>query len=135
MHIQRGGRIRYDTHLLSNAMISVYRLKVDPSLLNEAHEAFTTTVQKDTPGPTFAQDFGVRKMEREVEILDMPIRGLIKAWETCVRTALSAKVSVEDEITTSITTNVSSTLHVSSRLRLLTPVIRSDRAFAQDVRL
>ena len=45
-------------------------------------------------------------MEKDLEILDMPVKALIPAWETCVRSAMTAKVSVEDDISTSINTNV-----------------------------
>lgn len=38
-------------------------------------------------------------MTKEMAIMDMPERGLISAWEACVRAAMSAKVAVEDEVT------------------------------------
>ena len=37
-------------------------------------------------------------MERDMEILDMPVRKLPDAWNACLEAALSAKVSVEEEI-------------------------------------
>ncbi|KAH9847083.1 cysteine proteinase [Lenzites betulinus] len=74
--------------------------KVDPTLLASASEAFATTLRPraDEAGKVFAPDFGSRKMEKELAILDMAERRLVPAWEDCVRAALSAKVAVEEEI-------------------------------------
>ena len=47
-------------------------------------------------------------------ILDMPVRNLIDAWESCVKAAMPAKIAVEDEITKSIREHVS----VFSSLRI-----------------
>jgi ubiquitin carboxyl-terminal hydrolase L5 len=47
-------------------------------------------------------------MEKEMSILDMPVRNLIGAWEACVRAAMPAKIAVEDEIAKSIREHVSS---------------------------
>ncbi|KAL1943721.1 hypothetical protein VTO73DRAFT_4166 [Trametes versicolor] len=73
--------------------------KVDPALLASASEAFATTLRPraQEAGKVFAPDFGARKMEKELAILDMPERKLAPAWENCVRAALSAKVAVEEE--------------------------------------
>lgn len=68
-------------------------------LLASASEAFTTSLRPPTDGKPFAPDFGARKMERDMEILDMPVRKLPDAWNACVEAALSAKVAVEEEIT------------------------------------
>lgn len=75
-------------------------LQVDRVLLAEAATAFETSVQPSTLGRTFAQDFASRKLEREMEILDMPARGLVEAWEGCVKAAIPAKAAVEEEIGT-----------------------------------
>ncbi|OSC98653.1 cysteine proteinase [Trametes coccinea BRFM310] len=74
--------------------------KVDPALLASASEAFATTLRPraSEAGKVFAPDFGARKMEKELAVLDMPERKLVPAWENCVRAALSAKVAVEEEI-------------------------------------
>ena len=71
-----------------------------------ASEAFVTSVQPAVPGPTFAQGFGSRKLEREVAILNMPQLDLVNAWEECVKAAIHAKIAVEDEIMKSIRANV-----------------------------
>ncbi|OJT05865.1 Ubiquitin carboxyl-terminal hydrolase isozyme L5 [Trametes pubescens] len=73
--------------------------KVDPALLASPSEAFATTLRPraQEAGKVFAPDFGARKMEKELAILDMPERKLVPAWENCVRAALSAKVAVEEE--------------------------------------
>lgn len=57
-----------------------------------------TSLRPSTDGRPFAPDFGARKMERDMEILDMPVRKLPDAWNACVEAALSAKVAVEEEI-------------------------------------
>ncbi|KAH9895837.1 cysteine proteinase [Cubamyces lactineus] len=74
--------------------------KVDPELLASAAEAFATTLRPhgQTPGKVFSPDFGARKMEKELAILDMPERKLVPAWEACVGAALLAKIAVEDDI-------------------------------------
>lgn len=58
------------------------------------------------PGPVFAQDFGLRKMDMELDILDLPERKLIEVWEGCVREAIPAKLAVEDEIAKSVRAHV-----------------------------
>ena len=68
-------------------------------LLASASEAFTTSLRPSTDGKPFAPDFGGRKMDRDLEILDMPVRKLPDAWNACVEATLSAKVAIEEEIT------------------------------------
>ncbi|KAI0643237.1 cysteine proteinase [Trametes meyenii] len=74
--------------------------KVDPTLLASAPSAFSTALRPDGRGPgrVYAPDFGARKMERDMAVLDMPVRRLAPAWDVCVRAALEAKVAVEEEI-------------------------------------
>ncbi|CDO75937.1 hypothetical protein BN946_scf184873.g26 [Trametes cinnabarina] len=74
--------------------------KVDSALLASASDAFATTLRPraQEAGKVFAPDFGARKMEKELAILDMPERKLVPAWESCVRAALSTKLAVEEEI-------------------------------------
>lgn len=69
-------------------------------MLASAGETFATTLRPAAgePGKVFAQDFGSRKMSKELAILDLPECNLVPAWERCVRDALSAKVAVEEEI-------------------------------------
>ena len=58
-------------------------------------------------GKTFAQDFGARKMDRDIAVMELPDEELVPAWEACVRKANSAKVAVEDELAKAIRSNVS----------------------------
>lgn len=58
-------------------------------------------------GVTYAKDFGARKQDMNINILDMPERNLIPAWEACIRNTLRAKVAVEDEIAKAARSNVS----------------------------
>lgn len=51
-------------------------------------------------------------MTRDMEILDMPERALVPAWEQCVRDALRTKVAVEDEVTKATRAHVSSSLSI-----------------------
>ncbi|KAJ7245049.1 hypothetical protein B0H12DRAFT_1203534 [Mycena haematopus] len=73
-------------------------LQVDSSLLEQAQFAFDSPVASSAPGRTFARDFGARRMARDLEILEMPERALVPAWEQCVRNAVKVKLAVEDEI-------------------------------------
>ena len=61
------------------------RRKVDKDLAQKADQVFETSVQSAAPGRTFAQDFGARKMEQDIRVLDMPKRSLTSAWESCVQ--------------------------------------------------
>ncbi|KAH8105390.1 cysteine proteinase [Cristinia sonorae] len=61
-------------------------------------ETFTTSVQPDSYGPTFSKDFGARKMEKDMAILDMPARRIPASWEACVQSALSVKLTIEEEV-------------------------------------
>ncbi len=58
-------------------------------------------------GKTFAQDFGARKMDRDLAVMELPEAELVPAWEACVRKANTAKVAVEDELAKAIRSNVS----------------------------
>lgn len=72
---------------------------VDPELWNAAGHAFgeNDAFQHNN---VFAHDFGARKMERDREILEMGSEEqLLRAWEECVKSAMRAKVAVEDELT------------------------------------
>ncbi|KAH9840782.1 cysteine proteinase [Rhodofomes roseus] len=73
--------------------------KVNDVLLTSAEEAFATSLRPATEGRVFANDFGSRKLEKDVHILDMAARKLPDAWNACVEAALAAKVAVEEEIT------------------------------------
>ena len=78
--------------------MSLKTAQVDPALLAASSESFATSVQPDTPGRLFSQSFGARKLEKDMAILNMPVRSLTGAWEECVRAAMPAKIAVEDEI-------------------------------------
>ncbi|KAF8887016.1 hypothetical protein CPB84DRAFT_1528446 [Gymnopilus junonius] len=86
--------------------------KVDPSLLGinldltHLHQ-FTSkpTLQKN---PVYAPDFALRRQTRDIEISRMEDEGeLIKAWESCMRDAIRARVGLEDELTKGVRANVS----------------------------
>lgn len=77
--------------------------KLDPALLESAQHSFSAT-----PGDkTYASDFGARKLSQSMQILDMPERNIIPAWETCVRNAVRANIAVEDELAKATGANVS----------------------------
>ncbi|EPQ53143.1 cysteine proteinase [Gloeophyllum trabeum ATCC 11539] len=63
--------------------------KVDQSLLNSC------PLEPDKE--SFASDFGARKQEKQVAVLELPERSLLGAWETCMREMIRAKVAVEEE--------------------------------------
>ncbi|KAJ6585148.1 hypothetical protein B0H19DRAFT_1059424 [Mycena capillaripes] len=71
---------------------------VDSNLLEQAQFAFDSPVGSSAPGRTYAPDFGSRRMDRDLEIMELPERALVPAWEQCVREAVKAKVAVEDEV-------------------------------------
>ncbi|KAI0076674.1 cysteine proteinase [Panus rudis PR-1116 ss-1] len=79
--------------------------QVNAELLATADQVFTTPIHDSSPGPTYATDFGSRKLQQDMEILDMPARSLAAAWERCIQSAMSAKVAVEEEIAKSKKTN------------------------------
>ncbi|KAJ7147113.1 cysteine proteinase [Mycena crocata] len=72
---------------------------VNNNLLEQSKFAFDSPAGSSAPSRTYARDFGSRRMTRDMEILEMPERSLIGAWERCVQDAIRAKVAVEDEIT------------------------------------
>ena len=76
----------------------------------------------------FAPDFGARKMAREMEILEMPERALVTAWEACVRRALEAKVAVEEEVAKAQSAQVRPVSHRlgSLGLSLILPSVSRD---------
>ncbi|TDL17093.1 cysteine proteinase [Rickenella mellea] len=83
---------------LAGAFPGGWRDKVNPDLLSGVDASFTTPVQGPAPGPTFAKDFGARKMERDMAILNMDPPALLRAWEACVTGAIPAKIAVEEEV-------------------------------------
>ena len=82
-------------------------IQVDQALLEGSLDTFTTSVHPSSNGPTFSRDFGSRKMEKELAILDMPARGLPAAWNQSVQSALSVKLAIEEEVEKSKNANVS----------------------------
>ncbi|KAJ7677498.1 cysteine proteinase [Mycena rosella] len=72
--------------------------QVDSTLLEQAQFAFDAPLGSAAPGRTYAPDFGARRMVRDMEILELPERALGGAWERCVRDAMKAKISLEDEV-------------------------------------
>lgn len=65
-------------------------------------------------GKTFAQDFGARKMDRDLAVMRLPDAELVPAWEACVRKVNTAKVMVEDELAKAIRSNVSASIRMWS---------------------
>jgi ubiquitin carboxyl-terminal hydrolase L5 len=84
---------------------------VDSNLLEQAQFAFDSPMGSSAPGRTYARDFGARRMTRDLEIMEMPERALVGAWERCVRDAMKAKISVEDEVAKAMRANVSARSH------------------------
>lgn len=80
--------------------------QVDQELLADASEIFATSIRPSSDGTVFGQDFGFRKLDKEIAIHDLPARNLAGAWEACVRAASSAKVAIEDEATKSMNAHV-----------------------------
>ena len=78
-------------------------LQVDPTLLSSAPTIFSPS----SPGLVYAPDFGARKLQRNIEILQMSKEELRSAWEDCVRAGMRAKVGVEDELGKGVRANVS----------------------------
>ncbi|KAJ7189859.1 ubiquitin C-terminal hydrolase [Mycena pura] len=89
----------------SNARAHSILLQVDSNILEQAQSAFEPPVGSFAPGRTYAVDFGSRRMTRDFEILEMPERLLVPAWEQCVRNAMKAKVTLEDEVAKASRTN------------------------------
>ncbi|KAJ7644005.1 ubiquitin C-terminal hydrolase [Roridomyces roridus] len=72
---------------------------VDGALLEQARFTFDSPAGgSSAPGRTYAPDFGDRRMKRDVEIMELPQRALVGAWERCVRDAIKGKVALEDEV-------------------------------------
>lgn len=74
---------------------------------------FETSVHSHEPGPTFARDFGSRKLQKDINILDMARRNLPAEWDKVMRTAMAAKIAVQEEVENA------SIAHV----RLVSPVV------------
>lgn len=79
--------------------------QVDPALMVSARDLHN--IGSSAAGVTYAKDFGARKQDMNINILDMPERNLIPAWETCMGNTLRAKVALEDEIAKAMRSNVS----------------------------
>jgi len=70
--------------------------QVDPTLLQSARNIFDNSSVSDVR--TFASDFGARRLEQDMRILDLPEKKLLPAWEACVQNAVRANIAVEDEL-------------------------------------
>ncbi|KAJ7505155.1 cysteine proteinase [Mycena galericulata] len=90
---------------LQRRMPSDWESLVDGALLEQAPFAFDAPTRSSAPGRTYAPDFGARRMARDIEIMEMPERALVGAWERCVRDAIKAKVALEDEVTKAMREN------------------------------
>ena len=76
-------------------------MQADPALLASARNVLRVDEE------TYAQDFGIRKLEKNIEIMDMPRENLNRSWERCVQDALRAKLAVDDEVTKGLQSSVS----------------------------
>lgn len=83
---------------LNNVHPEGWSHKVDADLVSSASESFATSMRSPREGRVYSEDFGSRKMDKEIAILDMPVRNLPSAWEACVKAAIPAKIAAEDEI-------------------------------------
>lgn len=90
--------------------------QLDPETFLSAEDAFATTARPSSAsGPTYAQDFGSRKMARDVAILDMHASDVPAAWEACARNARRVKATVEEELAHASVYNVSVSSQLSPR--------------------
>ena len=69
---------------------------MDPTLLQSARNIFDNSSVSDVT--TFASDFGARRLEQDMRILDLSEKKLLPAWEACVQNAMRANIAVEDEL-------------------------------------
>ncbi|CAK5284140.1 unnamed protein product [Mycena citricolor] len=89
-------RVALERRLTSDQ--SGWQSGVDTVLLQQVQSVFESPDGSAEPGRTFALDFGSRRMTRDIEIMEMPVRALPRAWEQCVSDALLAKIALEDEV-------------------------------------
>ena len=54
----------------------------------------------------FACDAGSKKMDNDLDILDLPVRALADTWGACVNNGMEAKMVVEEEIGKSVRAQV-----------------------------
>ncbi|KAJ7069636.1 ubiquitin C-terminal hydrolase [Mycena amicta] len=90
--------LKREKSALERRMPSGWESLVDANVLEQSNYAFVSPVGSAAPGPTYAADFGSRKMTRDLEIMRMPEQELIPTWERCVQDAVSAKVVLGDEV-------------------------------------
>ncbi|EKM51297.1 uncharacterized protein PHACADRAFT_177948 [Phanerochaete carnosa HHB-10118-sp] len=104
--------------------------KADKELVEKADKVFETSLQSSAPGQTFVRDFGARKMELVMRVLDMPERNLDTAWGSCVRSAIEGKRAVEEEVTSAKranTENISRTHDYEDFLRTFVGYMHRER--------
>jgi ubiquitin carboxyl-terminal hydrolase L5 len=75
----------------------IYLTQVDQTLLASVRNVFGDGQTTSEPGRMFAQDFGARRLAKDIEIINMVEENLTPAWERCMQNALRAKVAVDDE--------------------------------------
>ncbi|KAF7298868.1 Ubiquitin c-terminal hydrolase [Mycena indigotica] len=91
---------------LERKMPESWESLVDPNRLEQSKYAFVSPIGSAAPGPTYAADFGARRMERDMELLRIQSpQELIESWERCVQSAVKAKVALEDEVAKSYRAN------------------------------
>lgn len=94
---RQGAGLRVSLLALHFSLIPLVSSQVDPKLVSSISQTFTTMLQSQSPGLTFAKDFGSQKLAKELKILDMSGEELLTAWEACIAAAVSAKLAVNEE--------------------------------------
>lgn len=82
-----------------------------------AKNAFVTSANSSEAGPTYAEDFGQRKLQMSIDVLNLPENMLVNAWQDCVRKAVPAKIAAEDELAKAYQTHVSKSCYAPALCR------------------
>ncbi|KDQ11206.1 hypothetical protein BOTBODRAFT_57534 [Botryobasidium botryosum FD-172 SS1] len=79
---------------LHEAYGPAWQEQVDPELLES-----TDTIFPDPPiSHTFDPSFGSLLMPKQMAILDLPVEDLVPQWNTCIASALPAKILLDEEL-------------------------------------
>ncbi|KAF9005227.1 hypothetical protein BDQ17DRAFT_1304531 [Cyathus striatus] len=83
-----------------------WRAMVDQDLSGSVLNIFDVVNEESlTKGNAFASNFSSQRMERDVKIMNMSVEDLIPAWESCVKNAMRAKTTVDEELTNAMAFN------------------------------
>jgi len=74
-----------------------WETSVDPALYESSKSVFVRDLPDQLSTP-YAKDFGSRKMDQDLKILQMSQKDLVSTWETCIQNGMRAKIAVEDEL-------------------------------------